>query len=235
MKITGKVHILFEQSGTFKGAFAQLGYNAIDYDYCNDYNQTDVVCDIFRELENAELHKPSIFSNFKQNDLILAFFPCTYFSCQSQLSLFYYSAQHRNLNPALRWDYILARVEKRNKYYSYLLRLFRFCHLRGLRLIVENPWSSFTFLKNNLPFIPSYIDTNRSTSGDKFRKPTAYWFINCKPHHLQSFLVADPVPVESVHGFERSIITLDYAHNFICDKILGISSGNFQQLDLFEQ
>lgn len=46
-------HCLFEQSGTFKNEFKSLGYNAIDYDILNDFNETDVVIDLFDEIEKA--------------------------------------------------------------------------------------------------------------------------------------------------------------------------------------
>ena len=48
-----KVHCLFEQSGTFKNEFKKLGYKAYDYDILNDFNETDYVLDIFKEIENA--------------------------------------------------------------------------------------------------------------------------------------------------------------------------------------
>lgn len=53
MKIKGKVHCLFEQSGTFKNEFIKLGYTAFDYDIQNDYDETDYVIDLFAEIENA--------------------------------------------------------------------------------------------------------------------------------------------------------------------------------------
>lgn len=37
-----KVHCLFEQSGTFKKAFKELGYNAIDYDINKTKNVDNV-------------------------------------------------------------------------------------------------------------------------------------------------------------------------------------------------
>lgn len=46
-------HCLFEQSGTFKNEFKKLGFNAIDYDIENQFNQTDVVIDLFKEIEEA--------------------------------------------------------------------------------------------------------------------------------------------------------------------------------------
>lgn len=53
MKITGKVHCFFEQSGTFKNEFKKLGINAIDYDIKNEFGNTDNVIDLFSEIEKA--------------------------------------------------------------------------------------------------------------------------------------------------------------------------------------
>lgn len=53
MEITGKVHCLFEQSGTFKNEFRKLGYEAEDYDIQDNFGQTDHVCDLFGEIEKA--------------------------------------------------------------------------------------------------------------------------------------------------------------------------------------
>lgn len=44
-------YCLFEQSGTFKNEFKKLGYEAIDYDIQNEFNETDVVIDLFKEIE----------------------------------------------------------------------------------------------------------------------------------------------------------------------------------------
>ena len=53
MKINGKVHCFFEQSGTFKNEFRKLGYEAFDYDIQNNFGETDHVIDLFAEIENA--------------------------------------------------------------------------------------------------------------------------------------------------------------------------------------
>ena len=84
MKIN-TVRLLFEQSGTFKSVFNELGYKAYDYDIDNQFNQTNFQIDLFNEIDNAYNNKPSIFDDFNKDDLILAFFPCTYFSVQNEL------------------------------------------------------------------------------------------------------------------------------------------------------
>lgn len=47
------VTCLFEQSGTFKHAFERAGYNAIDIDISDKFGETNVICDIFDQLDNT--------------------------------------------------------------------------------------------------------------------------------------------------------------------------------------
>lgn len=53
MEIKGKVHCLFEQSGTFKNEFIKLGIPAYDYDIQNNFGETDFQIDLFAEIEKA--------------------------------------------------------------------------------------------------------------------------------------------------------------------------------------
>lgn len=53
MEITGKIWLLFEQSGTFKNEFIKLGYEAVDVDIQNNFGQTDHRIDLFTEIEKA--------------------------------------------------------------------------------------------------------------------------------------------------------------------------------------
>ena len=48
-----RVHCLFEQSGTFKNEFKKLGYEAFDYDIQNEFNETDYVIDLFKEIRGG--------------------------------------------------------------------------------------------------------------------------------------------------------------------------------------
>ena len=79
-------HCFFEQSGTFKNEFKKLGFNAIDYDIQNEFNETDYVIDLFKEIENAYKKKQSIFDNIDKTDTIIAFFPCVRFEGQIQMA-----------------------------------------------------------------------------------------------------------------------------------------------------
>ena len=46
-----KVHLLFEQSGTFKNEFLKMGIPAEDYDIQNNFGETDNVIDLFSEID----------------------------------------------------------------------------------------------------------------------------------------------------------------------------------------
>lgn len=85
MEIAGKVHCFFEQSGTFKNEFIKLGIPAEDYDIQNNFGETDHVIDLFTEIEKGYDNQPSIFDNITPDDLIVAFFPCIYFSDMSEI------------------------------------------------------------------------------------------------------------------------------------------------------
>lgn len=78
-------HCLFEQSGTFKDEFKKLGVEAYDYDILNEFGKTDYVIDLFDEIQVGYDGKESIFDEFSQNDIIMAFFPCTRFEAKIPL------------------------------------------------------------------------------------------------------------------------------------------------------
>ena len=79
-----KAHCFFEQSGTFKNEFIKLGIPAEDYDIQNNFGETDHVIDLFKEIDDAYYGNPSIFDNIKQDELIVAFYPCIYF-CEKSM------------------------------------------------------------------------------------------------------------------------------------------------------
>lgn len=61
MEIKGKVHCLFEQSGTFKREFIKLGIDAEDYDIRNNFGETDHIDDLFKAIDDAYENRPSLF------------------------------------------------------------------------------------------------------------------------------------------------------------------------------
>ena len=240
MEIKGKVHCFFEQSGTFKNEFIKLGIPAEDYDIQNNFRETDHMDDLFDEIEKAYDGKPSLFDNITTDDLVIAFFPCIYFSQQNTTFFDGTNINWKGLPTKEIAEKIIERAEMRHRFYLLALKMFTTCDIKGLRLIVENPWSSVHYLRNNFPYKPKIIDKDRQRRGDYFRKPTQYWFINCEPTHGQSFQKTDiKKTVNGLSGHkgslcdeDRSLISPDYARNFICDFIIGKEQSN-SQLSIF--
>lgn len=243
MIIDGKVHCFFEQSGTFKRAFAEFGIPAEDYDIQNNFGETDHQIDLFSEIERGYDGKPSIFDGIGGGDLIMAFFPCIYFSQQNTTFFDATNINWKDDSTKQKIDKVLARSKARQAFYERALMMFATADIRGLRLVVENPYSTLHYLHANFPYKPSVIDTNRRKRGDYFCKPTQYWFVNCKPTKCATF--KKPDATSTVNGLsghkgsfcdeDRSMISLDYARNFIADFILGQPAPNGvpQQGNLF--
>lgn len=137
-----KVHCLFEQSGTFKNEFLKLGIPAFDYDIKNDFKQTDFVCDLFEQIEKGYCNDVSIFNRMGVDDLILAFFPCTRFENQIQLLFRGEQYQDRDKDKIFILKRNITLHNELNIYYTLISELAIICFKRGLRCIIENPYST---------------------------------------------------------------------------------------------
>lgn len=239
-----KVHCFFEQSGIFKNEFIKLGIPAEDYDIQNEFGQTDYVIDLFAEIEKGYANEASIFDNIQGGDLVMAFFPCIYFCENNQL---YFIGEHlalRKCSIREKTNRIINRAREREKFYELILKFFAICEQREIKLIVENPYAVQHYLVGNFPYKAKLIDKDRTLRGDLFKKPTQYWFVNCEPTNGCSYA---PTPKKNIKiiqkaksnktiglcSEERSMISPDYARNFICDFIIGKPQENLTQLSLF--
>lgn len=213
-----EVHILFEQSGTFKKVFAAHGYNVTEYDIEKTEN-VDFDTDIFAEIELASANRfISLFHDIHDSDLALAFFPCTYFSDQSQLLARGDSFGQKTWSEKQKLEYSMEQMNKRNEFFSYLCKLCLLAIDKGFKLIIENPYGKVNFLKWYFPLKPELVITDRRTYGDFFKKPTQFFFINCVPE-FKLFPEADKTKfiansVEDRRGFDRSRISPIFAENF---------------------
>lgn len=242
MDIKGKVHCFFEQSGTFKKEFIKMGIHAEDYDIQNNFGETDHAIDLFAEIESAYRGGVSVFDSIGYDDLILAFFPCIYFT--GSVNPCYFTLEntnYRSLTLKEKLDAMIKRANNRNEFYILLYKFVGVCLLRNVRLIIENPFSSLHYLHNNFLKEPSMIDSDRTRRGDYFKKPTGYWFFNCEPTTGCSFQSpkkrlrvweSKSASRAGLCSEERSMISPDYARNFICDFILG-KEQKHTQLTLF--
>ena len=249
MEIKGKVHCFFEQSGTFKNEFIKLGIPAEDYDIQNNFGETDHVVDLFdhieREYDKTRQDKTrqdkTIFDTIGPDDLIIAFFPCIYFSCLSSLWFGLDHHDYKRWDIKRKFDYMLNRSKKRTQFFEILYKFVFICLDKEFRMIMENSWSENHFLKFGYLKPPTFVDIDRTRRGDCYKKPTAYWFWNCEPTYGESFqqpkeykriVEGKKHPIAGMCSEERSMISPDYARNFICDFILG-KKQDIGQLSLF--
>lgn len=234
-----KVHCLFEQSGTFKREFKKLGIDAEDYDIQNEFGETDHVCDLFGQIETAYAGGgQSIFDDFSQDDLIMAFFPCVRFENQIMLWFRGQCFSQKNWSMEEKMEHDMQLLDEVNAMYKLVNKMFIVCMRKGLKLIMENPYSEEHFLRRYWCYLPSVIDRDRREKGDYYKKPTQYWFLNCKPKNNFIFEVTpnnaidckDPIRKMKKEHCEqlgaksiktaRSMIHPDYANRFIREYIL---------------
>lgn len=200
-------------------------------------------------------------------DLIIAFFPCIRFCSvmeQIQHEDFYDASQKNAKNYGTpeyyrrKWEVLRKYSQERFYFYDLALKMYAVCQIKGIRMIMENPWHPTNFTNHFWFARTSLIDKDRTRRGDYFRKPTAYWFIGCLPTHGYTY---QPTPKDLIRTItagsgasktkrkksqvmdrqeldkmyidhksqtglcdeDRSMISPDYARNFICDNILGKS------------
>ena len=222
-----KAHCLFEQSGTFKHEFLALGISAEDYDIRNDFGETDHVVDLFAEIDLAYDGKQSIFDNIGPGDLVMAFFPCTRFECQSQMMLSGVHYSLRNYTDEQKLEYAMKTHNELHRLYTLICKLFAIANRGGggWRMIVENPATPPHYLTGYFPIKPKIIDNDRTENGDYFKKPTQFWFVNCDPEQNMFFEPLEFVETGNIERAKatdgisrvvrRSMIHPQYARRFI--------------------
>lgn len=218
------VHLLFEQSGTFKREFMKLEYTAYDYDIDDLFGNTDFKIDLFKEIDNATNGVSSIFDNFKHDDLIFAFFPCIRFTDSVLLQFRCDAPQMKKWSVDKKLSYSMKLNKEQSEFYQWFCNLFKICLDRNLKLIVENPYNAQSYLNMAFPIRPSIVHLNRILYGDVYKKPTQYWFINLEPKKNKlkcetefNFGGRPKVikKIQQVSGIDRSLMSFLYARNFI--------------------
>ena len=132
----------------------------------------------------------SVFDIFDQEDIIFAFFPCVRFEAQILLS---FRGQMHGME---QWDYkqkminCMRLMDELHYNYDLVNKLFIICMDKGLRMVMENPFSEEHFLRRYWCYPPALIDRDRRENGDWQKKPTQYWFVNLEPKRN---LVFEPV------------------------------------------
>lgn len=226
-----KAHCMFEQSGTFKNEFRKLGYEAYDYDILNDFGETDYVVDLFAEIEEAYQIRPSIFDRIAGDDLIMAFFPCVRFESQIILNFRGKSFSQKNWTDERKLEYTMKLQKELTELYCLISKMVIVCLRKGLRMVIENPYSAQHYLTRYWCIEPKVVDMDRIRNGDSMKKPTQYFFINCEP---KSNFIFEPLEytektsqrkLKGKDGISRktrrSMIHPQYANRFIRQYLRG--------------
>lgn len=161
----------------------------------------------------------------------MAFFPCIYFET---IQMCYYQLSHLNNRQKSYTERIgdaIERLQKRTYFHTLLYKMVSVATDRKIALIIENPATKPSYLIDTQNFPnPTIIDSNRMLRGDYYAKPTAYWFFNCinttgfteqNDKKQKNIMKSKAAPMAGLCSEERSMISTDYARNFICDFIIG--------------
>ena len=156
----------------------------------------------------------------KENDFIIAFFPCTHFCDANEL-------QYRLWIGGKKIDYderavkrLLERNNERARYFELYLKFTYICKTKEIPTIIENPASSGNknYLVQFSPIEVAWHEKDRSLFGDNFKKPTNFFAINFEMK--ENFMMfTQNCGIKSIYGDahgcqERSEISSLYAQNF---------------------
>lgn len=216
-----------------------MGYEAYDYDILNDFGETDCQIDLFEEINKGYCNKLSIFDKFdKDNDFIIAFFPCIRFEDQIQMHFRGSAYQCKNMNVEQKLEYDLKLHEELSDLYNLITKLAIICIRKGIPLVIENPYSTTHYLVKYWAIPYTILDKNRYENGDYYEKPTQYWFINCEPQRNFIFEPIEYVEKKNIEYLKkedvdktvlRSMIHQQYAKRFIREFII-LEKGEMNEL-----
>ena len=173
-----------------------------------------------RKLRGGYEGKPSIFDKISQDDLILAFFPCTRFEDQIMLGFRGQNAGMKIWTQKQKIEYSMSLHKELNKLYLLISKLVILCIDKGLKIMIENPYSAQHYLRQYWCVKPSFIDNDRTQNGDWYKKPTQYFFINFEPKYNLVFEPFEYVEKKRLKWdvrdkTQRSMIHPQYANRFI--------------------
>ena len=166
-----------------------------------------------------------MFDEIGPDDLILAFFPCTRFASKVPLMFRGEQYQQRNWDDLKKLEYSMRLHEEVHTNYILISKMAHIILKRGLKMVIENPYNHAHYLTMYWPIKPGIIDKDRTENGDRFKKPTQYFFLNCRPKNnlvFEPLEYVKPEFIKYVHGENgktrqkvRSEIEPQYASRFI--------------------
>ena len=126
-------------------------------------------------------------------------------------------------------EYDLQLHKELSKLYEIITKFVIICIDKHIPLIIENPYTTTHYLTQYWAIPYTILDNNRTLNGDYYKKPTQYWFINCKPKNNFIFEPLQYVETKKINKLgwvndlvktERSMIHPQYANRFIREYII---------------
>ena len=207
------IHVLFEQSNTFRDVFNRPENTSRFHAYAVSYDIEDtanIVGDIITPLAAGK--NPLLCD--ASGDRVIAFFPCTYFSQYNDLIFSGESTIFRAMTEHRKEEYIRARLKEYYKYATAVQNLVKLCKEKKYPLIIENP-ASCTI--KHLLGAPT-VAHERGRYGDRMCKRTYWYMYNGAQLHTENMTIYPRVrrsDIEHRRGLSRSLIAVEYAENFI--------------------
>lgn len=173
----------------------------------------------------------SIFDGIGEDDIIFAFFPCTRFECQITLNFRGEAFRQANWTESQKLEYSMQLHNELHRNYRLISELALIAINRGLKLIIENPYTPPHYLTTYWCIKPKLVDGDRTRNGDYMKKPTQFFFINCEPENNILMEPIEYVEKRSHEGMKmnddgfsrqekRSMLHPQYANRFIRQFIL---------------
>jgi hypothetical protein len=154
-----------------------------------------------------------------KEDLIIAFFPCTRFEAIIPLQFRGEAIQQKKWSDEKKLEHSMKLHTELHRLYMCISKMSLICIRRGLRLVIENPYTQPHYLTSYWCLKPSIIDKDRTLNGDYYKKPTQYWFIGMKPKNNLVFEPLEPIQQKNIMNEHnkaiRSLISSQYASRFI--------------------
>ena len=141
------------------------------------------------------------------------------------------SHSQRDWSMEKKMDFDMDLLDEVSQMYKLVNKLFIVCMRKGLKLVMENPYSEEHFLRRYWCYLPEIIDKDRRGNGDYYKKPTQYWFLNFKPYNNLVFEPIEYVGIDTPWEYRtmedysktgaknvktaRSMIHPQYANRFI--------------------
>lgn len=131
----------------------------------------------------------------------MAFFPCVRFENQILLWFRGEALQQKKDSDLQKLEKDLELHKELGDNYELVTKLAIICLRKGIKLVLENPYSTQHYLTNYWCLKPKVIDRNREDRGDVRNKPTQYWFIGFEP----SFnIIFEPLDLWSIRTTIRA-------------------------------